>query len=233
MLEDAPSDEHENRRLPAQRRGKKSLDHPSWSRLVTEAHRKSDKGGLWPGLVRVVERGTLMFSAPCSKFVQHAMMYAGYVFALSYQVLVSPPRDQTFSDVEYVVLAWSIALLCGQLWRAYKITAHDGGVATGGYTYFTNFWNLIRFSTTSLYIASCITHVQVPRVAWQVQAITFLLAYISFLQKFAVSRQLGPLLVMIGKMFKDISSFVVIWAIFLIGFAGAIQLSVMAQVIHS
>jgi hypothetical protein len=35
---------------------------------------------------------------------------------------------------------------------------------------------------------------------------------------------------MISKMFGDIASFVIIWAIFLIGFSGAIHLSVMAQV---
>jgi hypothetical protein len=89
-----------------------------------------------------------------------------------------------------------------------------------------------RFLTAALYITSCIVHRFNPRAAWQIQVMAFLFVYVSFLQTFAVSRQVGPLLVMIGKMFKDISSFVIIWAVFLIGFAGAIHLSVMAQVRH-
>ncbi len=43
----------------------------------------------------------------------------------------------------------------------------------------------------------------------QIQCISFLLAYLLILQIFGISKQLGPLLVMIGEMSKDIVSFLV------------------------
>jgi hypothetical protein len=95
-------------------------------------------------MVRIMERGSLLFSAPCSKFVHNAVIYAGYVFTLSYQVLQLPPTTYQFSELQVVVLAWSAAVLLGQLWKGYKISAHDGNVAVGFFSYLMNFWNFTR-----------------------------------------------------------------------------------------
>lgn len=96
--------------------------------------------------------------------------------------------------------------------------------------YFKRFWNRNEFIAIMTYLLGIVIEVFDVRMARNLHAASFIFFWFQVLNTLSVNRNMGPLLVAIGKMFNDIANWMVIFVIIVIGFGGAMHAATQSSV---
>eukprot|EP00055_Hartaetosiga_balthica_P002905 m.5717 g.5717 ORF g.5717 m.5717 type:complete len:1485 (+) comp2458_c0_seq1:201-4655(+) len=160
------------------------------------------------------------YKAPFTRFM--ADLFGHFALCLLFSVNVIRDLGGTFSVEEVVIVIWFAALFLEEIRQILK-----GGLS---WDYFTDLWNQFDMVMLGLYVAGLAVRLQdLGSADSQIQsktihAINAIVLWLRFSRYYTVSEILGPKLIMMAEMMrKDVLTFIMLLAIFLIGFGVAAQ----------
>ena len=167
-----------------------------------------------------------VYRSPAIRCRVHYVVFMGFLLFYSYVLLTG--LSDGIDIHEYIILVWMGSLFTEEVRQLILSSSGKNGNFA---KYFKEFWNildvigLVLFSIgVILSIISSVFGIRLMLVfAHAVFAIHVILLYVRSLQFFAMHKTIGPLLIMIQGMFKDLANFVLILLVVLVGYAVALH----------
>eukprot|EP00049_Salpingoeca_infusionum_P018811 m.358873 g.358873 ORF g.358873 m.358873 type:complete len:1618 (-) comp18327_c0_seq1:37-4890(-) len=155
------------------------------------------------------------FRSPITRFVTDLLAHLALCFAFSFYVVTD--IGSTIQPIEIIFATWFGALL-----------VEEGRQSLDGLkAYVRDTWNWLDLTFIFLFfggfICRCIDPPGLLIPAKTLHSIASIFIWLRFLRYYAVSEFLGPKLIMMSKMSKDVLAFVFLLAIFLLGYGVAAQ----------
>ncbi|XP_061190174.1 uncharacterized protein LOC133198035 [Saccostrea echinata] len=172
-------------------------------------------------------RGQAPHFIPCIKVLFLTML-------VSYSAFVSTSISTRYYTrvlaraFEYYVYFWGFGDLLEELFTCFGIF-HDTGIDGKSYRsnwtifwrYLNNFWNIVDLLSYALLITALFVRHMHPSetftVARRMFSLSLLIMYLRFLEAFLMVRTLGPTLIMIKEMLKDLFAFIILLAVVIFG----------------
>lgn len=167
------------------------------------------------------------FTAPLTKYVFNYMMFFTMLVMYSAFVLTSIRDEYYARDIarvlEYYVYFWGAGDLIEELTSCFGFMEDNGRSHRKCYRrmkrYFNDFWNVVDLLSYILLIAAlCVRHFHPSSrftVSRRMFSLSLLVMYLRFLEVFLIHRKMGPTLIMIKEMLKDLLWFLLI-AVFVV-----------------
>ncbi|KAH9505775.1 Transient receptor putative cation channel sub M member 2 [Bulinus truncatus] len=159
------------------------------------------------------------YKSPVVKFVMNVITYMIFLVLYSYILVVQLKPE--FHFMEGILIFWVVSILMEEIREFLISSAHS--VKSKLKTYVSNRWNILDILCILLFVLGFILRfipdedfMTAARVVLSINLITF---FIRMLHIFSVNKQLGPKLVMIGRMLEDLKWFVVILLVFVVSYA--------------
>ncbi|XP_057553816.1 transient receptor potential cation channel subfamily M member 2 isoform X2 [Hippopotamus amphibius kiboko] len=183
--------------------------------LVSFRHRRLQAKG---GLLRV----RAFFNAPVVVFHLNILSYFAFLCLFAYVLMVDfQPRP---SICEYLIYLWLFSLVCEEL-RQLFYDPDECGLRKRVLLYFSDFWNKLDICAILLFIAG-LTCRLLPSLLYPgrvVLALDFVMLCLRLMHIFTVSRMLGPKLIIVRRMMKDVFFFLFLLAVWVVSFGVATQ----------
>ncbi|XP_078329885.1 transient receptor potential cation channel subfamily M member-like 2 [Crassostrea virginica] len=166
-------------------------------------------------------------TAPLTKYVFNYMMFFTMLVMYSAFVLTSIHTTYYVQDIarifEYYVYIWGAGDFIEELISCFGCLESRGRSHRGYYSrmkrYLYDFWNLVDLLSYALLISALFVRHFYPSetftIARRMFSLSLLVMYLRFLEVFLIHRKLGPTLIMIKEMLKDLIGFLFI-AVFVI-----------------
>ncbi|KAJ1121117.1 hypothetical protein NDU88_009245 [Pleurodeles waltl] len=157
------------------------------------------------------------FTAPVVVFYANVVSYIGFLWLFAYVLTID--FQTTPSWREYLLYVWIFSLICEEVRQLFYDNA-GMKFAAKVRMYITEFWNMVDVVAIILFTAGlvcrCITaSVYVGRV---ILALDFIVFCLRLMCIFTVSRVLGPKIIMMQRMIKDIFFFLFLLAVWVVSF---------------
>ncbi|XP_052271856.1 transient receptor potential cation channel subfamily M member-like 2 [Dreissena polymorpha] len=159
-----------------------------------------------------------LYTAPISVFATNTISFLIFVGLCSYFVLVELEVRVTL--LEYVIWGWALTLLFEEF---RQLISSDGSIARKLRYWFASYWNQYDLAMFIVGVAAIIVRLTVngddefDSVRY-LYSITVAMFYVRSLQSFLVEENLGPKIIMLGKMIIDLIVFVRVFLIFVLSF---------------
>nr|XP_022311194.1 uncharacterized protein LOC111116490 [Crassostrea virginica] len=182
---------------------------------------------LKPFLKSAVSRPKKFLTAPLTKYVFNYMMFFTMLVMYSAFVLTSIHTTYYVQDIarifEYYVYFWGAGDFIEELISCFGCLESRGRSHRGYYSrmkrYLYDFWNVVDLLSYILLICALFVRHFYPSetftIARRMFSLSLLVMYLRFLEVFLIHRKLGPTLIMIKEMLKDLIGFMLI-AVFVI-----------------
>uniref|UniRef100_UPI0031F5DB14 TRPM2 chanzyme n=1 Tax=Salpingoeca rosetta (strain ATCC 50818 / BSB-021) TaxID=946362 RepID=UPI0031F5DB14 len=188
--------------------------------FFTDAPRSSHSANsTTSGAHRLRRKFAKFYSAPYTRFISDLLSHFVLCVVTSYFVL--DKLEDTISAIEWILLVWFVALLLEEL----RQMIFCDGIAE----YISDTWNRLDLIMITLFFVGFFTHASDPSnqdskvVSKGIHAFLVVVLWLRFMRYYALSKNLGPKLIMMMEMMKDVSTFVFLLLIFLIGYGVAAQ----------
>ncbi|XP_043939343.1 transient receptor potential cation channel subfamily M member 4-like isoform X2 [Protopterus annectens] len=173
----------------------------------------------------VMVRWKQFWSAPVTSFLGNVIMYFAFLLLFAYILLMDfkgPPPEGP-SQAEFVLYFWVFTLVCEEIRQSFFIGKLP--VAQKLKQYVLDVWNQCDMTAILLFIIGLIcrmfkTSYDAGRVIFCIDYMVFTLRLIHI---FAVNKQLGPKIIIVGKMMKDVFFFLFFLGVWLIAYGVATQ----------
>ena len=173
-----------------------------------------------------------IYKVPAVKCLFHFFSYIGFLVAFILMVLTG--LEKAIDPIEYVVLVWVVSLVAQETKQIKSIVARNpnsGTITALWKFYITDFWNVLdnlMFFFYFLAFSFRLTayFMQFPSLLNASQilfTLDVLILFIKFLQFSSVHKEIGPLLIMVTHMCKDMVHFMIILLVTLLGYGVALQ----------
>ena len=168
---------------------------------------------------------------PAVKFIFNAIAY--FIFLVTYSISVLTVSYDQINILEYVVLGWMIILLIEEIRQVRSIFKRCGNISwwIKCKRYILDFWNIIDCLMFALYFVGFVLRLisyfteyeSLLTAAHLLLALDALVLYIRSLQFFAMHKEIGPLVIMVLYMCKDLIYFMLVLLIILLGYGVSSQ----------
>ncbi|XP_052693640.1 transient receptor potential cation channel subfamily M member 2-like [Crassostrea angulata] len=183
---------------------------------------------LTPFLLSAIRKPKNFFTAPLTKYMFNYILFFAVLIMYSSFVLTSI-GDKYYSQLilarvfEYTVYFWGAGDFIEEIISCFGCLEKRGRSHRGYYSrmkrYIYDFWNVVDLlSYLLLIVALFIRHFHPSEtftLARRMYALSLLVMYLRFLEVFLIHRKLGPTLIMIKEMLKDLLRFLYI-AVFVV-----------------
>lgn len=182
---------------------------------------------LKPFLKSAISKPKMFFSAPLTKYIINYMMFFTMLVMYSAFVLTSIGIKYYYKNLgkvfEYYVYAWGAGDCLEKLISCFGCL-ESGGRLPRGYIsrmkrYLYDFWNIVDLLSYALLGIALIVYYSEETVTYTVSrrmfGLSLLIMYLRFLEVFLIHRKLGPTLIMIKEMLKDLLRFLLL-AVFVV-----------------
>ncbi|XP_052693613.1 transient receptor potential cation channel subfamily M member-like 2 [Crassostrea angulata] len=177
---------------------------------------------LKPFLKSAVSKPKKFFTAPLTKYVFNYMMFFTMLIMYSAFVLTSISTKYYVQDIarvfEYYVYFWGAGDFIEELISCFGCLEARGRSHRGYYSrmkrYLYDFWNVVDLLSYALLISALfVRHFYIDEtftIARRMFGLSLLVMYLRFLEVFLIHRKMGPTLIMIKEMLKDLLGFLFI-----------------------
>ncbi|XP_056002332.1 uncharacterized protein LOC130049150 isoform X2 [Ostrea edulis] len=174
---------------------------------------------LVPFLKSAFRKPTKFFTAPLTKYIYNYMMFFSMLVMYSAFVLTSISTEYYVQDIarifEYYVYIWGAGDCIEELISCFGCLESKGRSHRGYYSrmkrYLYDFWNVVDLLSYALLITALFVRHMHPSenftIARRMFSLSLLVMYLRFLEVFLIHRRLGPTLIMIKEMLKDLFGF--------------------------
>ncbi|XP_058379213.1 transient receptor potential cation channel subfamily M member 2 isoform X1 [Diceros bicornis minor] len=172
--------------------------------------------------VRGLLRVRAFFSAPVVIFHVNILSYFLFLCLFSYVLMVD--FQPTPSHCEYVIYFWLFSLTCEELRQLFYDP--DGcGLRKRAFLYFNDFWNKLDIIAILLFIVG-LTCRLIPALLYTgrvLLSLDFIMFCLRLMHIFTVSKTLGPKIIIVKRMMKDVFFFIFLLAVWVVSFGVAKQ----------
>ncbi|XP_076456247.1 transient receptor potential cation channel subfamily M member-like 2 isoform X2 [Babylonia areolata] len=165
------------------------------------------------------EKLRLFYTSPVIIFILNCISYLVFLGLYSYILVVQLSSE--FHVLEGILIAWVFTIFVEELRQLVTNYAHS--ISSKVTTYVTDSWNLLDIITIGLFVVGMVlrfipndTSFEWARVVLAINLVSF---FFRILHIFSVNKELGPKLVMIRRMIRDLMWFVVILMVFIGAYA--------------
>ncbi|XP_059865742.1 transient receptor potential cation channel subfamily M member 2 [Delphinus delphis] len=170
------------------------------------------------GLARI----RAFFSAPVVVFHLNILSYFAFLCLFAYVLMVDfQPRP---SGCECLIYLWLCSLVCEEL-RQLFYDPDECGLMKMALLYFSDFWNKLDICAILLFMAGLICRL-VPSLLYPgriVLSLDFIMFCLRLMHIFTISKTLGPKIIIVKRMMKDVFFFLFLLAVWVVSFGVAKQ----------
>ncbi|KAG8433963.1 hypothetical protein GDO86_012355 [Hymenochirus boettgeri] len=169
---------------------------------------------------RWMRRWKQFWSAPVTAFFGNVVMYFTFLILFSYVLLLDfklPPPDGP-SDSEIILYFWVFTMVCEEIRQSFFVGSMP--VAQKVKQYLQDSWNHVDITALCLFIIGLVCRMfngsfEAGRTIFCFDFMVFTLRLIHI---FAVNKQLGPKIIIVRKMMKDVFFFLFFLGVWLIAY---------------
>ncbi|KAL5010117.1 hypothetical protein ScPMuIL_012422 [Solemya velum] len=159
------------------------------------------------------------YDAPVVKFIHNVMSYVIFLALYSYILVVS--LQPTWSIEEYFLIFWVFTIFTEEIRQV--VTSSSTSIIAKLQSYLTDTWNVVDVVTIVLFslgmILRALPYTDTMEAARVILGLNLVSFFFRILHIFSVHKELGPKLVMIGRMVRDLTFFVIILMVFIVSYA--------------
>ncbi|XP_035997628.1 transient receptor potential cation channel subfamily M member 4 [Fundulus heteroclitus] len=172
----------------------------------------------------ILSRWRQFWCAPITSFLGNVLMYFLFLVLYAYVLLLDftrPPAGPAIS--EYVLYFWVFTMVCEEIRETFFI-----GVVTWRQTfrvYIQDVWNRFDLLAITLFILGTIgrlfswTH----ELGRDILCVSFMVFTLRLIHIFAIHKELGPKIIIVGKMVKDVFFFLFFLGVWIMAYGVANQ----------
>ncbi|XP_026206742.1 transient receptor potential cation channel subfamily M member 4a [Anabas testudineus] len=172
----------------------------------------------------VVSQWRKFWFAPVTAFLGNVLMYFLFLCLFAYVLLVNfkPPPPDGPSPMEFVLYFWVFTLVCEEIRQTFFVGTTFVQMIRN---YIQDVWNKCDLTAIVLFIVGLCGRMFPFSFEFgrAVMAIDFLVFTLRLIHIFAVHKQLGPKIIIVGKMMKDVFFFLFFLAVWLAAYGVANQ----------
>ncbi|XP_061604550.1 transient receptor potential cation channel subfamily M member 4a isoform X1 [Phyllopteryx taeniolatus] len=173
----------------------------------------------------IVSRWGQFWFAPVTSFLGNVLMYFLFLSLFAYVLLVDfkPPSQDGLSKLEFVLYFWVFTLICEEIRQT--VSMDNSFVLQRMKSYIQDKWNKCDVIAITLFICAlcCRMFPWSFKFGRALMAIDYMVFALRLIHIFAVHKQLGPKIIIVGKMMKDIFFFLFFLAVWLMAYGVANQ----------
>ncbi|XP_054463546.1 transient receptor potential cation channel subfamily M member 4a [Anoplopoma fimbria] len=173
----------------------------------------------------IVSRWRQFWFAPVTSFLGNVLMYFLFLYLFAYVLLVDfkPPPPDGPSTLEFVLYFWVFTLVCEEIRQTFFVGSTF--VLQRMRNYIEDMWNKCDLIAITLFTLAlcCRMFPWSCNFGRAVMAIDFMVFTLRLIHIFAVHKQLGPKIIILGKMMKDVFFFLFFLAVWLLAYGVANQ----------
>ncbi|XP_071763453.1 transient receptor potential cation channel subfamily M member 4-like isoform X1 [Centroberyx gerrardi] len=173
----------------------------------------------------IVSRWRQFWFAPVTSFLGNVLMYFLFLLLFAYVLLVDfkPPPPSGPAIAEYVLYFWVFTIVCEEIRETFFVGSMTWRQRLR--LYMQDVWNKCDLTAIILFIIGLICRMfewtyEFGRAAMCVDYMVFTLRLIHI---FAIHKQLGPKIIIVGKMMKDVFFFLFFLGVWLMAYGVANQ----------
>ncbi|CAD7669920.1 unnamed protein product [Nyctereutes procyonoides] len=190
--------------------------------LVEAPGAKSDQG---PRAAFLLTRWRMFWGAPVTVFLGNVVMYFAFLFLFTYVLLVDfRPPPQGPSGPEVTLYFWVFTLVLEEIRQGF-FTNEDTHLVKKFTLYVEDNWNKCDMVAIFLFIVG-VTCRMVPSVfeaGRTVLAVDFMVFTLRLIHIFAIHKQLGPKIIIVERMMKDVFFFLFFLSVWLVAYGVTTQ----------
>ncbi|NXX45332.1 TRPM5 protein, partial [Tricholaema leucomelas] len=166
------------------------------------------------------------WSAPVTVFMGNVIMYFAFLFLFAYVLLVGfkPPPPEGPSAKEIVLYFWVFTLVLEEIRQSFY-TGEDTDLMKKFKLYVEDNWNKCDMVAIFLFIigVTCRMLTSTFQAGRTILAIDFMVFTLRLIHIFAIHKQLGPKIIIVERMMKDVFFFLFFLSVWLIAYGVTTQ----------
>ncbi|KAM9456871.1 transient receptor potential cation channel subfamily M member 4a isoform 2-T2 [Clarias gariepinus] len=186
---------------------------------------KKREQGSQPKHPYVVERWRQFWFSPVTSFLGNVLMYFLFLILFAYVLLVEfkPPPPVGPAPIEYFLYFWVFTLVCEEIRQSF--VSGTGSLSQSFSLYIQDMWNKCDLTAILLFILGLICRM----FPWSYEfgrsmlCVDFMVFTLRLIHIFAVNKHLGPKIIIVGKMVKDVFFFLFFLGVWLLAYGVANQ----------
>ncbi|XP_070651869.1 transient receptor potential cation channel subfamily M member 2 isoform X3 [Bos indicus] len=171
---------------------------------------------------RCLARVRAFFSAPVVVFHMNILSYFAFLCLFAYVLMVDfQPQP---SSCECLIYVWLFSLVCEEL-RQLFYDPDGSGLRKAVLVYFSDYWNKLDVCAILLFIAG-LTCRLMPSLLYTgriILSLDFTMFCLRLMHIFTISKTLGPKIIIVKRMMKDVFFFLFLLAVWVVSFGVAKQ----------
>uniref|UniRef100_A0A2K5HHW0 Transient receptor potential cation channel subfamily M member 2 n=1 Tax=Colobus angolensis palliatus TaxID=336983 RepID=A0A2K5HHW0_COLAP len=174
------------------------------------------------GVSSPVARARAFFTAPVVVFHLNILSYFAFLCLFAYVLMVD--FQPTPSWCECAIYLWLFSLVCEET-RQLFYDPDECGLMKKAALYFSDFWNKLDVGAILLFVAG-LTCRLIPATLYPgrvILSLDFILFCLRLMHIFTVSKTLGPKIIIVKRMMKDVFFFLFLLAVWVVSFGVAKQ----------
>uniref|UniRef100_A0A8B9Z5S2 Transient receptor potential cation channel subfamily M member 5 n=1 Tax=Buteo japonicus TaxID=224669 RepID=A0A8B9Z5S2_9AVES len=166
------------------------------------------------------------WSAPVTVFMGNVIMYFAFLFLFTYVLLLDfkPPPPEGPSAKEIILYFWVFTLVLEEIRQSF-FTDEDTNLMKKFKLYVEDNWNKCDMVTIFLFIIGVICRMlnSTFQAGRTILAIDFMVFTLRLIHIFAIHKQLGPKIIIVERMMKDVFFFLFFLSVWLIAYGVTTQ----------
>uniref|UniRef100_A0A2D4F0S4 Ion transport domain-containing protein n=1 Tax=Micrurus corallinus TaxID=54390 RepID=A0A2D4F0S4_MICCO len=158
--------------------------------------------------------------APVTAFLGNVVMYLLFLFLFSYVLLLDfdPPPPKGPSGTEIVLYIWVFTLVCEEVRQGCFVGSRP--LLQRVRRYFLDTWNQFDITALLLFMVGLVCRLfpSSYESGRTILCLDFMIFTLRLIHIFAVNKQLGPKMIIVGKMMKDVFFFLFFLGVWLVAY---------------
>ncbi|XP_062840821.1 transient receptor potential cation channel subfamily M member 4a [Trichomycterus rosablanca] len=173
----------------------------------------------------IVQRWRQFWFAPVTSFLGNVMMYFLFLFLFAYILLVDfkPPPPKGPAPLECLLYFWVFTLVCEEIRQTFVLGSTS--LTQSMKLYIQDMWNKCDLTAMVLFVIGLICRM----FPWSYEfgrsilCVDYMVFTLRLIHIFAVNKHLGPKIIIVGKMVKDVFFFLFFLGVWLLAYGVANQ----------
>uniref|UniRef100_A0A8C2C6N7 Transient receptor potential cation channel, subfamily M, member 5 n=1 Tax=Cyprinus carpio TaxID=7962 RepID=A0A8C2C6N7_CYPCA len=174
----------------------------------------------------MLQKWNRFWSAPVTVFMGNVIMYFAFLILFSYVLLLDfrPPPPHGPSAAEIILYFWVFTLVLEEIRQSF-FTDEDMSIFKKMKLYVEDNWNKCDMVAISLFVVglSCRMATSTYEAGRTVLALDFMVFTLRLIHIFAIHKQLGPKIIIVERMIKDVFFFLFFLTVWLIAYGVTTQ----------
>ncbi|XP_064844848.1 transient receptor potential cation channel subfamily M member 4-like isoform X1 [Oncorhynchus masou masou] len=183
------------------------------------------KGASNPKRPFILQRWREFWFAPVTSFLGNVLMYFLFLSLFAYILLLDfkPPPPHGPSTLEFVLYFWVFTMVCEEIRQTFFVGSNT--IYQRMSLYIQDMWNKCDILAISLFALGmcCRMFLWSYEFGRAVFAVDYMVFTLRLIHIFAIHKQLGPKIIIVGNMMKDIFFFLFFLAVWLMAYGVANQ----------